>query len=169
MVNIDPWAIIPIIEKFQIMDFFLPMLLFTAIFYAVLAKIKMFEKNRTNTILSLTLAAIITFAHLTGTIDRCWDVIAIMNTALPKLGIYIFGLLIFMIMLGIVGVAKQVTDNWKNSFLAVTLLFLIYSFLTSRGSSCSFNIDISGEGAVIVLIFGFILLIGYLVVKATPD
>jgi len=120
----DPHAIIPIIEKFQIVDFFLPTIIFFTIFYAVLKKSKMFEKDKTNTIISICLAAIISLGHLTNKIPRCYDAVAIMIDVLPKLAIFIFGMVIFLIILGLIGVVKEFREKMAWYYFIGNLPFL---------------------------------------------
>jgi len=160
---IDPYAILPVVEKFALLEFFIPTLIFTAIFYSVLSKLKLFSENKINAIISICLAAIITLAHMMGTIPRCWDAVGIMLEAVPKLGIFMFGLLIFIVILGIVGVAADFLENWKMSFLVGTFLYFTYAFLSSRGPSCPFFLDLTNDSILVILIFAIMLAMGYAV------
>lgn len=164
----DPSIIYVYFDKFQIIDFFIPLLIFTALFYVGLSKVEVLKKNKSNAILAVSLAAIVVMMHVMGRIPRCWDAVAILIAALPKLGFFMIGLLLFIIVLGIVGVADSFFVEWRGWTLLALLIMLVYSFMTSRGPDCPFFLDFQSEAFWALVVMAGILFIGYLVVKKTP-
>lgn len=90
-------------DRYGITEVVIPFVLIFTVIYAVLQKIKMFgaESKKFNVIIALSIAVISIIPHSTGRYQQ-FDIVQVINTSLPQIGLIIIGLVILMILLGLV-------------------------------------------------------------------
>jgi hypothetical protein len=89
------------LDQLGLTDIVIPFVLIFAIIYAVLSRIQMFEKKNINVIIALSIALLSIIPHATGAYQE-FDVVEVINTSLPQIGLIIIGLVLLMILLGVV-------------------------------------------------------------------
>jgi hypothetical protein len=102
---------VEIMESWGLRDVLLPFLLIFVIFFALIAKSKVFgeDKRRLNLIFALVIALMVVIPHVTDIYPPNMDPVEIMNEAIPNLSIVIVAAIGALILIGALG--GQVTTR----------------------------------------------------------
>jgi len=102
---------VEIVNSWGLTDVMLPFLLIFAIFFAILAKVRIFGegKKKYNLIIALVVAALFVIPHVTDTYPADFDPVDIINEALPNISIIVIAGLTALIIIGAFG--GQVTQK----------------------------------------------------------
>jgi len=167
MANYELENFIQTMNSWGITDILLPFILVFTIVFAVLQKAKIFgegNKKNFNAVISLVMGAGVVIPHVMGTYPEQYDVVNMINNALPQVSIVLIAVLMLMLLIGIWGGSTE----WKGGspagwIAAVSLVIIVWIFGASAGwwQGWSKFTDFFGEQAialiVIILIFGVII------------
>lgn len=129
------------LENYGLTAVLLPFILIFTLIYAVLSKINLFEKNY-NFVISGVMALTTVMLHVLDRYPPCWDVVVIINNAVPKISLLIIVIIFFLLVVGVVGVNLSFFNKFMSWIAIVIFIFFIYIFLTSRGEGCpTYNFD----------------------------
>ena len=90
-------------DRYGITEVIIPFILIFTILYAVLQRVKIFgaDSRKYNIIISLSIAVISIIPHSTGLYQQ-FDIVQVINTSLPQIGLIIVAIVMLMILLGLV-------------------------------------------------------------------
>lgn len=118
----------------------LPFALIFTIVYSVLLKTKILgvesdgktPKKNFNVIISIILALSTVIPHITNTYPRDWDVITIINNALPNVALITVVIVMLLLVLGLSGKAPDFSkDSLGGGFTIFGILIIIVIFLAA--------------------------------------
>lgn len=118
-------------ESWGLTDVMLPFLLIFVIIFAVLEKTKLFgeEKRNINTVIALVFALLVVIPHVTNSYPSGFDVVQILNEALPAVSLVIIAVLMLLVLIGIFGQEKvflgMAMPGWIT-FVSVILIIGIF-------------------------------------------
>ncbi|MBW2983879.1 hypothetical protein KY361_02090 [Candidatus Woesearchaeota archaeon] len=127
--NLEGFA--KMLESWGLTDVMLPFLLIFVIIFAVLEKTKLFgeEKRNINTVLALVFALLVVIPHVTHSYPAGFDVVQILNDALPAVSLVIVGILMLLVLIGIFGQEKvflgMTAPGWIT-FISILLIIGIF-------------------------------------------
>ena len=158
-----------VLENLGLTDVLLPFLLIFTIVFAVLQKTEMFGKTgkNFNVMIALILALGVIIPHITGYYPGDFDVVNIINRALPNVSMIIVLILMALLMIGIFAGGPVWKGNRLSGIVAlIAFIVVIYIFgaaadLWSISQRASFLID-GDTQAVIVVILVFALLVWFI-------
>ncbi|MFH1916597.1 MAG: hypothetical protein ABIJ21_05000 [Nanoarchaeota archaeon] len=119
------------LENLGIMDVLLPFLLIYVLIFAILQKINLFKKGPHSGI-ALALALGVVIPHVMGRYPECWDVVVIINNAIPKISILLVAILAFLMIVVFVNGSSFVAKGMGWALMAF-IAYVTYVFLTSGG------------------------------------
>ena len=90
-------------DRYGITEVIIPFILIFTVLFAVLQRVKIFgaDSKKYNVIISLAIAVISIIPHSTGLYQE-FDIVQVINTSLPQIGLIIIGIVMLMILLGLV-------------------------------------------------------------------
>ncbi|MBI4144144.1 hypothetical protein HY486_02765 [Candidatus Woesearchaeota archaeon] len=118
------------LQNIGFLDLIIPFILFFAIFFAILQRINIFQRNgqpdrKLNTIISAALALAIVLPHAAGVVPTNYDPIILLNSILPSAGITILIALLAIILIGFTGGAGFTTPNLLSSLVGIASLIAL--------------------------------------------
>lgn len=153
------------LDSFGITDLLVPFILIFTIVFAVLQKIEIFGKDKSkkfNIIIALSIALLSVIPHATGRYQQ-FDIVNVINSSLPQVGLLIIGLVLLMVLVGLIG-GKTDHSSMILGFagiLAVILLLVVFwRAVNPYGTPAWFSfMDNPAFQAflVIILVFGLIV------------
>lgn len=152
------------LQNWGFSDAILPFLLFFAILFAILQKIKLFKDGddadrKLNAIIAFVISAMIVVPHILGTIPRSMDPVVIMYNILPASAIIIVTLAVVMILMGL-------TEYKTGAPLLLALglgsiALIVYLFITNMFPNIGLNPIIKDPKlqslVIVLLVFGLIV------------
>lgn len=114
-------------QQYGVIDVLLPFALIFGIIYAVLDKwgpFKGAENKKINALIGISIALLAIVPHVTG---QGPDIVAMLNQALPEIGLLVVAIVLLMVVTGLAG--KPDKPNWINSaapWIALGLLLIIF-------------------------------------------
>lgn len=155
------------LDSFGITDIIIPFILIFTILFAVLQKISIFGKDTSkkyNVVIALGIALLSIIPHTTGRYQQ-FDIVQVINSSLPQIGLILIGLVLLMVLVGLIGGKEQSGTSsvilGLAGILAVVLLLLVFWRALYPYSSPSwlwFFDDPSFQALlVILLVFGLIV------------
>jgi len=115
-------------NNFNLVEIVLPFFLIFIIIYVISNKIMHFKDKgkKINVVLSLILSLLVVMPHVLGTYQR-FDVVELMNSAIPEIVMVIIGAVLALIMLGSVGIDSLGDDGFAKyakwaSFIIVGII-----------------------------------------------
>ncbi len=130
--------IIRMADRIGVMDVALPFLLIFTIVYSVLSKTKMYKK-KPNMIIAFVIGMSVVVPHVLDKYPPCWDVVVIINEALPKIGLLIAGIVAFIMVLGFLGIGLKFLEKFSTLAALIIAAFVVSSFLSSGGQCYNYN------------------------------
>ncbi len=134
--------VINTLQNMAYLDVILPFLLIVSILYVAIAAVPNFNRNSA-IVISLSIALITIITHLLGLYPECWDVVVIINGALPKVALLIVAIVAVFLLLGIFGMNMEFFQRFLGVIGAGIIGFIAYAFLTSGGEGCNALEDLS--------------------------
>jgi hypothetical protein len=126
---------IQLLESLGLTDMLIPFVLIFAVVFAIVANVKLFKRN-INIIVALVTSLLTVIPHITGTYPKCLDIILIINSAVPKVGMLLIGILMFLLVVGLLGINLDFFTK-ALPFIAIAIAGITaYNFLTSNTLGC---------------------------------
>lgn len=158
-----------ILENLGLSDVLLPFLLIFTVVFATLEKTELFGKHhkRFNVMIALIMALGVVIPHITRQYPADFDVVNIINRALPNVSLLVVLILMVLLLVGIFGGGPVWKGNRISGILAlIAFIVVIYIFgaaanLWSISNKATFLIDPDTQ-AVIVVILVFAILVWYI-------
>ncbi len=123
------------LESLGLTDVLIPFILIFTIIYAISSRIGLFKKN-SSMLISLAIALLVVIPHVLNQYPPCWDVVLIINNALPKIAMVMIAIISFFLVLGVFGMSLNFLNRFISWIVIIILGFVTYTFLTSRGQGC---------------------------------
>lgn len=130
------------LESLGLSDLLVPVILIFSIVFAILNTIKLFKKN-INLLLALVISLLTVIPHVTGSYPPCYDIVIIINTALPKIGLVIIGLMMFLLVIGLFGLKLDFFNKFLPIIAIMAFIITLVSFLTTGTGKCAPLIDLN--------------------------
>lgn len=119
------------LENLGITDVLLPFLLVFTVVFAVLHKSHILGEQRKNMniMIALLMSLAVVIPHLTGKYPADWDVVNIINAALPNVSLVIIAILMVMLLVGLFGGTPTWIGGSMSGFIAlVCFVVVVYIF-----------------------------------------
>ncbi|MFH1316827.1 MAG: hypothetical protein ABII01_04875 [Candidatus Woesearchaeota archaeon] len=157
------------INSWGLLDVLLPFLLIFTLFYAVLHKTKVFgdDKKNINIVVSLIIGLIVVIPHVTNTYPADWDVVNIINGALPAIAAVVVAVIMLLILIGAWGgQAKWTKGSLATWIFIISLLIVIWAFGAAAGRLPGWDWvrDMFGQEAIaiIIILLVFAIIIAFI-------
>lgn len=167
---------IRLLESYGISDVLLPFILIFTIVFAVMQKTKLLGDGRKNynVVIALVMALGVVIPHILGSYPNPdYDVVNIMNKALPQVSIILVAVLMVLIIIGLFGANIQLAGTTMGGWFTLIALILIgIIFGNAAGWFDAGWLDRlipdsdTRNLIVIILVFGIII---FFITKDTPD
>jgi len=154
------------LNRFGLSDLWLPFLLIFTIVFAALQKSKLLgsDRRKYNLVVALSISLMTVIPHITGTYPPGYDVVDIINTAIPQTIIIFVAIIMFLVLIGIFGIEAKEGSAISGVALLVSLVAIVYIFVRAAGgfeASNWFTRAIDNPDVqmlvVILLVFGVIV------------
>ncbi|MBD3314030.1 hypothetical protein GF345_06310 [Candidatus Woesearchaeota archaeon] len=147
------------------LDVILPIFLIFALVFAVLSGFKMFNKA-TTVVIGFLMGLATVIPHVMGRYPPCWDIVVIINNALPRIALAIVGIILFMTVLGIIGLNIDFFGKFMSWIALLVFAFVAYTFATARGPGCTPMINVrAGPIIDLIIVFGVFGLLAWWIMK----
>lgn len=124
------------LDSWGLTDVLLPFALIFAILFAILQKAKIFgeEARKVNIVVSMVIGFMVVFPHVLGVYPQGWDVVEIMNNALPNVSLIVVAIVMALILIGLFGGEATWLGNRISGWIAViSFLIILAIFGASAG------------------------------------
>ncbi|MFA6887947.1 MAG: hypothetical protein WC254_00440 [Candidatus Woesearchaeota archaeon] len=152
------------LESYGLTDALLPFLLIFTILFAMLQKTKILGvgKKNFNVMISLILAALVVIPHITKTYPTNYDVVEILNNALPNISLVIVAVVLALLLIGLFGgEAKWMGGSLSGIIAILSFGLIIYIFGGAAGWWNNIGLRWWDEDtitlAVVILVFAIII------------
>ncbi len=156
-------------ENWGMTDVMLPFLLIFAILFAVLSKVNIFGgKKNINVVVALIISLLVVIPHVTGDYPPGADVVEIINTAIPNVTVFVVGIIMLMIMVGVFGVNINIAGSGIGGVVfLISIIIVGVIFADAAGvfgnSRLSGRLGFLGDPdtqalIVVLLVFGMIVM-----------
>jgi len=163
------------LEQLGIMDVIIPFILVFTIVFAVLQKTKILgadkdgkSRKNFNSVISLVMALAVIIPHVTGDyLDPRYDVVNIINQALPNISVILVAVIMMLLIIGVFGgevnIAGSSLAGWAVIFAIAATVFVFGSAAQwfDLPNWASFLLD-SQTQALIVVVLVFALIIWFI-------
>jgi hypothetical protein len=155
-----------ILENWGVMDILLPFFLVFVIVFAVLHKAKPLGKDskKFNVIIALVMGFAVIFPHALRPGTR-YDVVPIINNALPHIAIVLVAIVMLLLVLGVMGSRIQLGKNSLSGWvMIISVLIVLYIFGAAAGWfwGLPWWLEDPQTIAVVVTILVFAIVIGFI-------
>lgn len=153
------------LDAWGLTDVLLPFLLIFAVMFAILQKTKIFgERKNINVIVALVLGLLVVIPHVTGVYPAGYDVVDLLNAALPSVSLVVIAVIMLLILIGIFGgeasLFGMAAPTWIAIFSIVTIVFIFVGAARGWGGYTWFENFFGSDAVAIIvmlLIFGIII------------
>src|SRR3990167_3407434 len=124
------------LESYGLTDALLPFLLIFTILYAMLQKTKILGsgKKNFNVMIAFIIAAMVVIPHITGSYPGDYDLVEILNKALPEVSIVVVAIVMALLLLGLLGgEAKWMGGSLTGGIAIAAFAGVIYIFGGAAG------------------------------------
>lgn len=154
------------LDSWGLTDVLLPFALIFAILFAILQKAKIFGEDgrKINLVVAMVIGFMVVFPHVLGIYPVGWDVVEIMNSALPNVSLIVVAIVMALILIGLFGGEATWLGNRISGWIAVisfaVILFIFGSSAGWWGNWVWWNNFLSEDAVaiiVITLVFGVLV------------
>jgi hypothetical protein len=143
------------------------LLVFTIVF-AVLQKTKILgeHKKNFNVMVSLVMGLSVVIPHITGDYPSNWDVVVIINNALPNVSLLAVAAIMLLILIGLFGGESEWMGGSLSGWMAIlAFIFIVAIFGSAAGLWDLFIFDYFDDDtlATIVVILVFAIIVNYII------
>ncbi len=161
------------LESYGLTDALLPFLLIFTILFAMLQKTKILGagKKNFNVMVSLILAALVVIPHITNTYPTQYDIVDILNTALPSVSIVVVAVVLALLLIGLFGgEAKWMGGSLSGGIAIFAFAVIVYIFGGAAGWWENIALQWWDQDAItlVVIILVFAIVIWYITMEETP-
>ncbi|MFW5746069.1 MAG: hypothetical protein ACOCWQ_00785 [Nanoarchaeota archaeon] len=154
------------LQEWGVMDILLPFFLVFAIVFAVLQKAKPLGKKskKFNVIIALIMGMAVIFPHVLNPGGR-YDVVPIINRALPHVSIVLIAIVMMMLILGLLGSRVNIGGKSLSGWvMVIALVIIVYIFGSAAGWfwRLPYWLDNPQTIAVVITILVFAIVISYI-------
>lgn len=129
------------LEYLGLSDVILPFFLVFTVVFAVLQKAMIFGKDKSdnkrfNLIIAMVMAFAVVIPHLLGSYPPNMNAVLIINNALPQVSVFVIGIVMLLLMLGVFGISwpgKDADKEGGSIIVIASILIVTYIFATSAG------------------------------------
>jgi hypothetical protein len=157
------------LESLGLTDVLVPFILIFSVVFSILNLVKLFKRN-ISIIVALVISLLTVVPHVTKSYPACYDVVSIINAAIPKIGFVLIAILMFLLVVGIFGINLDFFKKALPVIVLIILVVVIISFVTSPNNSCAFNIKIPEMSSLFYYLIplGVLVLIVIFAVSGKP-
>jgi hypothetical protein len=156
---------IRVLDSWGLTDVLLPFLLIFSVIYAITYKTKIFgDRKNVSVILALVISLLVVIPHVTGVYPAGYDVVALLNAALPSVSLVIIAIVMLLILIGIFGGEASMFGMAAPTWVAVISIVIIIFIFTGAAQGWSgygwFEKFFGSDAIAIIimlLVFGIII------------
>lgn len=109
----------------------LTFLLFFAILFFALSRTKTFKRNASIAVAFILSSMVIVF-HLTDKYPPCYDVVVLVQNAMPQFGLMMIAAVSCMMFLALIGIRKGSSPFFFGLVSIASIAFLVYTFIAAK-------------------------------------
>ena len=154
------------LERSGFMDLILPLLLFFAVFFAILQKVELFKTKegktdrKLNTVIALALGLSIVVPHAAGVLPAQYDPVLVLQGILPSSGIVIIVALFAVMLLGFAGggqVPNYLTGLVGLGSVLALLVIALYAIWPRTPQLAFLNNPVMQSALIIIAVMGLVI------------
>jgi len=159
------------LERSGFMDLILPLLLFFAVFFAILQKVELFKTRdkegkpagpdrKLNTVIALALGLSIVVPHAAGVLPTQYDPVLVLQGILPSSGIVIIVALFAVMLLGFAGggqVPNYLTGLVGIGSVLALLVIAVYAIWPRTPQLAFLNNPVMQSALIIIAVMGLVI------------
>ncbi|MDP6294088.1 MAG: hypothetical protein QGG83_04980 [Candidatus Woesearchaeota archaeon] len=154
------------LERSGFMDLILPLLLFFAVFFAILQKVELFKTKegktdrKLNTVIALALGLSIVVPHAAGVLPAQYDPVLVLQGILPSSGIVIIVALFAVMLLGFAGggqVPNYLTGLVGIGSVLALLVIAVYAIWPRTPQLAFLNNPVMQSALIIIAVMGLVI------------
>ena len=157
------------LENWGLIDVMLPFLLAFTLVFAILEKAKVFgdDRRNINMVVAIIMGLTVVIPHVMGSYPAGWDVVNIINRALPIIAAVVVAVIMLLLLIGAWGgQAKWTAGSLATWIFFVSLIIVIWVFGAAAGRLPGWDWlrSFLGEDVIslIVIILVFAIIIGFI-------
>jgi len=115
------------LQQWGVLDILVPFALIFAITYAVVKKANIFESERLQATVAVSIALLTVLPHALGAYPEGVDVVKIINAFLPQIALVLVTLVIVLMMFGLAGATGADVDKYKKwgAYAAIIIVLML--------------------------------------------
>jgi hypothetical protein len=161
------------LEGYGLTDALLPFLLIFTILFAMLQKTKILGagKKNFNIMVAFILAALVVIPHITRSYPARYDLVEILNNALPNVSIIIVAIVLALLLIGLFGgEAKWMGGSLSGGIAIIAFAIVIYVFGGAAGWWENIGLRWWDQDAItlVIIILVFAIVIWYVTKEDAP-
>jgi hypothetical protein len=95
------------LQNWGVFDVLVPFILIFTLLFAVLDKVQVFKVKKYNVVIAMMISLIVIVPHVTGIYSDSFDLVNIINSALPQVALILIAVVLFMVMVGMLWKGEQ--------------------------------------------------------------
>ena len=161
------------LESYGLTDALLPFLLIFTIMFAMLQKTRILGagKKNFNVMVAFIVAAMVVIPHITGSYPGRYDLVNILNQALPDVSIVVVAVVMALLLIGLFGgEAKWMGGSLSGGVALVAFGIIVYFFGGAAGWWRNITIKWWGQDSItlVIVILVFAIVIWYVTKEDSP-
>lgn len=157
-----------LLESYGLTDALLPFLLIFTIIFAVLQKTKILGegKKNFNVIIALVMSLTTVIPHVTNTYPSGYDVVEIINSALPQVSMVAIAFIMLLLLIGLFGAESRWMGASLSGWMAIISLIIIVVIFGGAAGWWTSMQDLlwwwdDDTTALVIILLAFALIIWY--------
>ena len=160
-------------ESYGLTDALLPFLLIFTILFAMLQKTKILGagKKNFNVMIAFIIAAMVVIPHITSSYPTRYDLVDILNQALPDVSIVVVAVVMALLLIGLFGgEAKWMGGSLSGGIALAAFGIIIYFFGGAAGWWRNITVNWWGQDTItlVIVILVFAIIIWYVTKDDSP-
>lgn len=160
-------------ESYGLTDALLPFLLIFTILFAMFQKTKILGagKKNFNVMVAFIIAAMVVIPHITRTYPTQYDLVSILNQALPDVSIVVVAVVMALLLIGLFGgEARWMGGSLSGGVAIAAFAIIIYFFGGAAGWWRNITVNWWGQDTMtlVIVILVFAIIIWYVTKEDTP-